>query len=152
MSQGDERVFEILLIDDNAGDVRLMQIALAECVVKTNVSVLRDSRDASFYLRDSDKSKDGHARPDLILLDYKMPLDGGIALAEIKGDPYFQCIPVLVITGDTNPQDIDDVYRRHANACFPKPMTLEGLQALACNITRHWLTEMLLPPAVWQPR
>lgn len=149
--QTTDRVFEILLIDDNPGDVRLMELALSQCDVRTHVSVLHDSRDATLYLRSKDKI-DGNQRPDLILLDYKMPLDGGIALAEIKGDPYFQCIPILVMTGCTGPKDIDEVYRRHANACFKKPMDLEGLQTLTCSITRHWLGEMLLPPAQWQPR
>lgn len=145
-----DRVFEILLIDDNPADVRIMQIALSQCEVKNHVSVLNDSRETSFYLRAKDKFE-GSKRPDVILLDYKMPLDGGLALAEVKGDPFFQCIPVLVMTGSISPQDIDEIYRRHANACFHKPNDLEGVQRLACNIARHWLSEMLLPPAVWQP-
>ena len=82
-----ERVFQILVIDDNEGDARLFQEAWAECkLVNATVSLLKDSKDAIVYLRGVEPYTNA-AVPDLVLLDYKMPVDGGIALTEIKAVP-----------------------------------------------------------------
>jgi CheY-like chemotaxis protein len=138
--------FEILLVDDNPADARLIQLAFEQCpVAKTHVSVLSESRDAINYLHHTGKFT-GSVTPELILLDYHMPIDGGIALSEIKGNPDFQQIPVIVLTGSQNPRDVEDIYRRHANCCFQKKNDLEDLLGLACDIAKHWLLTAMLPP------
>jgi CheY-like chemotaxis protein len=111
---------EVLVIDDNPGDAQLIRLAWAECsVVTSNISVLTETRDAIKYLRGVDPYEDSRI-PDLILLDYKMPLNGGLALTDIKGDPDYLYLPVLVFTRSSNPEDYLEAYRRGANCCFRK--------------------------------
>ena len=143
-----DKTFEILIIEDNRADARLIADAWEQCeVVDANTSVLEDSRAAIPYLRNGMEFTDANnPRPDLILLDYKMPTDGGVALTEIKGDPDYMDIPVIVITGSHNPEDIRQIYLRRANCCFQKPMDLEGIHDLVCDIARHWLLRAMLPP------
>jgi CheY-like chemotaxis protein len=143
-----EKTYEILMIEDNPADSRLIVDAWQQChFVKANTSVLGDSRAAIPYLRNSMEFENANnVRPDLILLDYKMPTNGGIALTEIKGDPDYMDIPVIVITGSHDPEDIRQIYLRNANCCFSKPMELEGIHDLVCDIARHWLLRAVLPP------
>ncbi|MGA8669995.1 MAG: response regulator [Terracidiphilus sp.] len=138
--------FDILLIDDNPGDAKLIQLAFAQCpLAKLRVSVLAESRDAINYLHHTGKFTDAPT-PDIVLLDYHMPIDGGIALSEIKGNPDFQQIPVIVLTGSSNPRDVEDVYRRHANCCFLKRSNVDDLLELSCDIVKLWLLKAMLPP------
>lgn len=81
--------------------------------------MLSDSKDAILFLY-GEGAYAGAQLPDLIVLDYHMPTDGGLALAEIKGNRDFQQIPVVVITGSNNPYDVSDIDRRHANAAIKK--------------------------------
>lgn len=142
------RVFDILLIDDNPGDCILIEDAWAQCtIVKSKISILRETRDAMRYLRSAAPYVDS-PRPDLIMLDYHMPVDGGVALTEIKGDPDFLQIPVVVLTGSQNPKDIHDIYSRHANCCFRKPSDLDALVAMVCDIANHWLLKVVRPPVL----
>jgi CheY-like chemotaxis protein len=139
-----DNLFEVLVIDDNPGDAQLMRLAWSECsLVTTNVSVLSETRDAIRYLRGVERYK-GSPIPDLILLDYKMPLNGGLALTDIKGDPDFLYLPVLVFTGSSDPEDYLDAYRRGANCCFRKPVNLDSYLTLVCNIAEHWLRHAVL--------
>ena len=109
-----------------------------------HASTLGASRDIIHYLHHVGKYSDSPT-PDLVLLDYHMPIDGGIALSELKGNPDFQQIPVLVLTGSDNPRDVEDVYRRHANCCFRKPGTLDDLLELTRDIAKLWLLKAMLP-------
>lgn len=141
-----EREFEILVIEDHAADARLMREAWQNCSkVRSRIRVLEDSKDAIVYLRCAPPYEDA-VRPDLVLLDYKMPVDGGIALTEIKGDPDYLQIPVLVVTGSTDAQDILDAYRRHANCVYGKPLYLDDWISLVSNIADHWFGQILRPP------
>lgn len=137
--------FEILLVEDNPADAKLLQLAIAQCDAATiHVSTLSNSRDVIHYLHHAGKYADART-PDIVLLDYHMPIDGGIALSELKGNPDFQQIPVLVLTGSDNPADVEDVYRRHANCCFRKRNTLDELAELVCDIAKLWLLKAMLP-------
>ncbi|MBV9084608.1 MAG: response regulator [Acidobacteriaceae bacterium] len=143
--QESERIFEILVIDDNPGDAALMKHAWAECTeVRSNVSVLADSRDAIKYIKGAQQYKNS-AKPDLVMLDYKHPLDGGIALTEIKGDPDYCHVPVIVLSGSANPHDYFEAYQRHANICFRKPMDVEEFFRLICQVAEFWLLRAVLP-------
>jgi CheY-like chemotaxis protein len=148
MMQAPDNLFEILIIEDNPADARLIVDAWQQCeLVKANTRVLQDSRGAIAYLRNGMEFEGANnPRPHLILLDYKMPTDGGIALTEIKGDPDYMDIPVLVITGTQDPEDIRQIYLRKANCCFEKPMELDAINDLVCAIARHWLVRAVLPP------
>lgn len=138
--------YEVLLVEDNPADARMFQLAFQEChTIHIHVSILGNSRDVMDYLY-ARGTHAGANKPHLIILDYHMPLDGGRALAELKGDPNSMCIPVLVVTGTNNPVDVDDIYRRHANACFARRSDLDSIVKLLCNIANHWLTEVMLPP------
>ena len=138
--------FEILLVEDNPGDAALLQDLLptsdgpGKC---SNVRWIMNSADLIPYLRTREMAS---YRPDLIIVDYRMPLDGGRAIVEIKGDPDYRHIPLLVLTGSRSPEDVFDVYRRGANCCYRKPSSLEGYEALVRTITEHWLAQACLPP------
>ena len=143
-----DKAFEILIIEDNPADARLIVDAWEQCgIVKAKTSVLEDSRAAIPYLRNGMEFEQAdNPRPDLIFLDYKMPTDGGVALIEIKGDPDYMDIPVIVITGSHDPEDIRQIYLRRANCCFQKPMELKAIHDLVCDIAQHWLKRSILPP------
>lgn len=138
------RVFDLLVVEDNPADAQLLKLAFAECKVPTRISVLEDSRDAMAYLYGI-APYEGAASPDLILLDFHMPTNGGIALAQIKGDPDL-LTPVIVFTGSDNPRQVEEIYRRHANCCFRKPNNLKELFQVVCDIAAHWLGQAILPP------
>jgi chemotaxis family two-component system response regulator Rcp1 len=140
-----ETTFEILVIDDNPGDSYLIQEAWSQCqLVRSHVSVLENSKDAVSYLRCAAPYKNS-PKPHLVMLDYKMPVDGGIALTEIKGDPDFLHTPVIVISGSSNPKDFLDAYQRHANCCFRKPNDLQGILDLITNLAETWLIRAVIP-------
>ena len=149
MNRETERRYEILLVEDNAADAFVIQERLKECDgpgKHCNVRWIMNSGDVIPFLRSPEMAS---YRPDLILLDYKMPVDGGRALTELKGDPDYLHIPVVVLTGTISQRDICDVYRRGANCCYQKPSDLETLDKLLNFITDHWLTKICLPSCVY---
>lgn len=139
------RIFEILLVEDNAADAALLQDRLKECDgpgKQCNVRWIMNSGDVIPFLRSPEMV---NYVPNLIVLDYKMPIDGGRALTELKGDPDFLHIPVVVLTGSTAPKDICDIYRRGANCCYHKPGSLDDYDKLVTTITDHWLSQICVP-------
>jgi CheY-like chemotaxis protein len=148
MSAQRPRTYEILIVDDSEAEARLLSLAFAECQeLSVHTSILTNTKDVTLYLRRQGKYSDSVA-PDIIMLDYHMPTDGGAALAMLKGDPDCQCVPILVMTGVDNPMAVDDIYRRHANACFIRRTNLDELMKLAHNIVQHWLNDVRLPPPI----
>lgn len=146
MSATNERTYEILLVEDNPADAVLLQQRLKECEApgKTcNVRWVKNCANVIPFLRSPEMAS---YRPDLIVLDYRMPMNGGRALAELKGHPDYLHIPVVVLTGSTSPADVYDIYRRGANCCYHKPSDLDGLDALVTMLTDHWLTRICVPP------
>jgi CheY-like chemotaxis protein len=140
-----DRAFEILVIDDNPADAQFLKHAWAECHdVRSNVSILHDSRDALRYVRGAEPYT-RTATPDLIMLDYKHPLNGGLALTEIKGDPDYAHLPVIVLSGSVNPRDYFEAYQRHANVCFQKPIDIEQFIELVCQVADLYLKKAVLP-------
>jgi len=141
----DEKVFEILIVDDNPADAALFKHAWAECKeVKANVTVLQDARQALKYIQGSEASRDAR-KPDLVMLDYKHPMNGGLALAEIKSSPDHAHVPVIVLSGSSNPKDYLDAYQRHANICFRKPISANEFIDLVCEVAELWLLKAVLP-------
>ena len=137
---------EILLVEDNPGDVRLTQEALKEGKVLNRMDVASDGVDALAYLR-----REGahvHAtRPDLILLDLNLPkINGREVLAEIKSDASLKRIPVVVLTTSSAEQDILESYNLYANAFITKPVDLIQFIDIIKSIEDFWLTVVTLPP------
>jgi CheY-like chemotaxis protein len=133
--------YHVLAIEDNPGDALLIKHAWAECkLVQASVTVLPESKDViQFLRRGGPYSQQSDPTPDLIMLDYVMPVNGGIALAQLKNDPDLLVIPVVVLTGSPNPLNLAEIYRRHANCCFGKPSTLEEFIDLTCYLAEFWL-------------
>ena len=137
---------EILLIEDNPGDVRLTQEALREAKVINNLAVVSDGVAALEYLRRKGPYANA-VRPDVILLDLNLPRkDGRKVLAEIKGDPELKRIPVVVITSSSSEEDVLRSYNLHANCYISKPVDLEQFMAVVKSVEDFWMGIVKLPP------
>jgi len=136
---------EILLVEDNPGDVRLTIEALKEAKVNNHLTVARDGEEALAYLQGQD-GQTQHRRPDLILLDLNMPkTDGREVLAHIKRDIDLRQIPVVILTSSAAEQDILDTYDLHANCYITKPLDLDQFISVVHSIEQFWLTVVKLP-------
>jgi chemotaxis family two-component system response regulator Rcp1 len=137
---------EILLVEDNPGDVRLTQEALKENKIRNTLHVAVDGVEAMAFLRREGK----HARsprPDLILLDLNLPKkDGREVLAEIKTDEDLKRIPVVILTTSSAEQDILKTYNLHANCYITKPVDLGQFIGVIRSIEDFWLAVVKLPP------
>jgi len=140
------RPIQILLVEDNPGDVRLTIEALKEGKVSNTLSVARDGVEAlSFLRREGPHGK--AVRPDLILLDLNLPKkDGREVLAEIKDDSSLRRIPVVVLTTSKAEEDILRTYDLHANCYITKPVDLEQFISVVRSIDDFWLSVVRLPP------
>jgi CheY-like chemotaxis protein len=140
------RPIEILLVEDNPGDVRLTIEALKEGKVRNHLSVARDGVEALAFLRREGPHANA-ARPDLILLDLNLPKkDGREVLAEIKEDSRLRRIPVVVLTTSKAEEDILRTYDLHANCYITKPVDLEQFISVVRSIDDFWLSVVRLPP------
>lgn len=136
---------EILLIEDNPGDVRLTQEALREGKVHNHLSVVQDGVEALAFLRRKGAYANV-ARPDLILLDLNLPKkDGREVLAEIKEDVELRRIPVVVLTTSKAEQDILESYNLHVNCYIIKPVNLDQFFTVVQSIEDFWFTIVKLP-------
>ena len=140
------RPIEILLVEDNPGDVRLTQEVLKQGKVLNNMRVAEDGEDALALLRREGKHKDA-SRPDLILLDLNLPRkDGREVLAEIKQDPELRKVPVVVLTTSRAEKDICRAYKCSCNCYITKPVDLEQFIQVVKSIEDFWFTVVTLPP------
>ena len=137
---------DILLVEDNPGDVRLTQEALKEARVINELSVVSNGEEAMSFLHRSG-SYSTAPRPDMILLDLNLPrMDGREVLAEIKADPNLKRIPVVVLTTSSAEKDIVTTYNLHANCYITKPVDLDQFLDVVKSIEGFWLTIVKLPP------
>jgi len=144
-SQSSAQPIEILLVEDNPGDVRLTQEAFKEGKVSNNLNVATDGVEALAFLRQEGEYAD-IPRPDVILLDLNLPKkDGREVLAEIKDDPDLRRIPVVVLTTSQAEQDILKSYNLHANCYITKPVDLERFITVVKSIETFWLSVVKLP-------
>jgi two-component system, chemotaxis family, response regulator Rcp1 len=140
------RPVEILLVEDNPGDVRLTREALREGKVRNNLYVAADGVEALRFLRREGEHAEA-VRPDLILLDLNLPRkDGREVLEEIKEDPQLRLIPVVVLTSSQAEQDICRAYDLHANCYVTKPVDLDRFITVVQTIENFWFTIVKLPP------
>ena len=146
MSKVEGRSVEILLVEDNPGDIRLTMEALKDIKVLNQVSVAKDGVEALAFLRREGKYREA-VRPDLILLDLNLPKkDGREVLETIKGNGELRRIPVVVLTTSEAEQDILKAYDLHANSYITKPVDLEQFMRVVKLVEDFWFTIVKLPP------
>lgn len=139
------RPVEVLLVEDNPGDVRLMVEALKDAKVSNNLHVAKNGEEAMEFLRRKGEFADVPL-PDLVMLDLNLPKkDGREVLAEIKEDPGLKHIPVVVITTSAAEEDILRSYKLHANCYITKPVNFEQFMRVVHSIEEFWLTVVRLP-------
>lgn len=140
------RPLEILLVEDNPGDVRLTEEALSEGGVPVQLHVARDGVEALSLLRQK-ASATPTPRPDLILLDLNLPKKSGLeVLEEIKSDKNLKRIPVVILTTSKEEHDILRSYDLHANGFIVKPVDLHEFIRVIRSVSEFWLTVVTLPP------
>jgi CheY-like chemotaxis protein len=138
-------LIEVLLVEDDPGDVLMTREAFEDNKVKNNLSVVSDGVDALAFLRKEGKYADA-PNPDLILLDLNLPrMDGREVLAEIKADERLQHIPVVVLTTSGSHEDVVGSYRLHANAYVTKPVDFERFIDVVRQIDEFFVTVVRLP-------
>lgn len=139
------RPVDVLMVEDNPGDVRLTKEALKDNKVLINLMVMEDGVAAMSYLRKEGKFKQV-SRPDLILLDLNLPMkDGRELLAEIKGDPSLKRIPVVILTSSSAEADILKTYNLGANCYVTKPVSLDQFITVVKSIEKFWVSIVTLP-------
>ena len=137
---------EILLVEDNPGDVRLTIEALKEGKVANKINVAVDGIEALAFLRREGKYENA-PKPDLILLDLNLPKKNGReVLAEIKMNSHLKCIPVVILTSSQAEKDIVTTYNLHANCYITKPVDFDQFIDVVKSIENFWFTVVKLPP------
>jgi CheY-like chemotaxis protein len=137
---------EILLAEDNPGDVKLTEKALEKGQVLNNLHVVNDGVEAVRFLRQEGEYAE-KPRPDMILLDLNMPKKGGIeVLEDIEDDPSLSRIPIVVLTSSEAEEDIVQSYDLHANAYLTKPVDFDGFLDIVSRIEDFWLSVVKMPP------
>ena len=145
MNEGQLKPIEILLVEDNPGDIRLTQEAFKEGKIKNNLYVAKDGVEAIEFLRHQGKYSDS-PRPDLILLDLNMPRKSGKeVLEEIKIDEELRRIPVVILTTSKAEEDIFRSYDLHANCFITKPVDMDQFIDVVKFIESFWFTVVRLP-------
>jgi chemotaxis family two-component system response regulator Rcp1 len=146
MDELQAKIIDILLVEDNPGDVRLAQEALKESKVRNKLYVVEDGVEAMNFLRQEGKFI-GSPRPDLILLDLNLPRKSGReVLDEVKSDESLKRIPVVVLTVSKAEEDIIKAYDHHANCYITKPLDFDQFIEVTKSIEDFWLTIVRLPP------
>ncbi|MDY6930435.1 MAG: response regulator [Halobacteriota archaeon] len=145
MNEEHLKPIEILLVEDNPGDVRLTQEAFKEGKIKNNLYVAKDGIEAIEFLRHQGEYSDS-PRPDLILLDLNMPRKSGKeVLEEVKADEELRRIPVVILTTSKAEEDIFRSYDLHANCFITKPVDMDQFIEVVKFIECFWFTVVRLP-------
>jgi two-component system, chemotaxis family, response regulator Rcp1 len=143
----DGKPIEILLVEDNPGDVRLAVEALRDAKVANRLHIVEDGVEAMSFLRREGRYADV-PQPNLILLDLNLPRkDGREVLAEIKQDADLKRIPVVILTSSAAEQDVVQAYNLYANCYITKPMDLDQFLKVVRSIEDFWLIVATLPQA-----
>jgi chemotaxis family two-component system response regulator Rcp1 len=136
---------DILLVEDNEGDIRLMREVLGEINPTARLHVVTDGAEAMQFL-----GYEGWylaaPRPDVILLDLNLPkLHGREVLAWVKANPYLQAIPVIVLTSSQAESDIETSYQLRANSYLRKPWNRDAFEDMVISLNGFWFTRAQLP-------
>ena len=136
---------DILLVEDNPGDIRLTQEAFREGGVEARIHVVRDGEAAMAFLRREGVYANS-PRPTFILLDLNLPRKNGReVLAEVKQQKELRQIPILILSTSTGCEDISSAYDLHANCYMTKPVDLQRLVTMTQRIEEFWLSTVVLP-------
>jgi two-component system, chemotaxis family, response regulator Rcp1 len=145
LQAGEIKPVDILLVEDNPGDVRLTQEALKEAKIRNKLHVVADGVEAIDFLTNTG-GYSGMPVPDLIMLDLNLPRkDGREVLAEIKGNAQLRRIPVVVLTTSSAEEDIRGAYDLHANCFITKPVDFIQFTRVIKSIEEFWFTIVKLP-------
>lgn len=145
MIESKKRTVEILLVEDNAGDVILTKIAFRDSTYKNNINIAEDGQEALDFLNRLGDYKDA-PRPDIILLDLNLPKkDGFTVLKEVKADENLRSIPVIVMSSSKAEQDIVKSYDLQANGYTIKPLSLEKFARVVEGLDKFWFSLNILP-------
>ncbi len=137
---------DILLVEDNPGDIRLIEENLKEFKVGNNLHIVEDGEEAMAFLRKKGEYREA-PRPDLVLLDLNLPKkDGREVLEEIRADKNLTTIPVVILTSSKAEEDIAKAYKLHANCYITKPVGLAQFVRIVKAIEDFWLSIVKLPP------
>lgn len=140
-----KRTVQLLIIEDNPGDVRLLEEAFRELRADVNIQVAKDGAEGLDMVMHPSAPK-GHLHPDLILLDLNLPkVSGHDVLVRIKSNPKTCRIPIIILTSSRAESDVRRAYESHANAYLKKPSTLDGLMSTAQDIKSFWMETATLP-------
>lgn len=146
-TESNARSIEILLVEDNPGDVRLTIEAMREAKLSNRLHIVEDGVEAMQFLRREGRFGDA-PRPGLILLDLNLPKkDGREVLAEIKSDPALKRIPVVVLTTSRAEEDVLRSYDLHANCYVTKPVDLDQFTKIVKQIDEFWIKLVTFPPS-----
>lgn len=136
---------QILLVEDNEGDIILLQEALGEMKILHKLEIMRDGEDALNYLFKRDIYENA-ITPDLIILDINIPkINGKEVLLTIKNDPFLQVIPVIILTSSSAKKDVYEAYKNHANCYVVKPHDFSQLSQTIYEIEKFWFRLTTLP-------
>ncbi|MEE6280259.1 response regulator [Georgenia sunbinii] len=138
-------MIEVLLVEDDPGDVLMTQEAFADYKVANHLTVMTDGESAMAYIRREGEHADA-PRPDLVLLDLNLPrMDGREVLAALKADPDLRSIPVVVLTTSEAEEDIMRSYDLHANAYVTKPVDFDRFISVVRKIDDFFVSVVRLP-------
>ena len=135
----------VWVIEDGPENVQILREAMRLCAVPCNMSV---AENGAIAMQTIEQYRDGTLRPipDLVLLDLNLPnVSGQEILQALKADPHLKSIPVIVLSGSRSQEEIDSVYRLHANAFVPKPDRLDDFMSLVASLGAFWLNVAVLP-------
>ncbi|MEE8413318.1 MAG: response regulator [Dehalococcoidales bacterium] len=142
------RRVDILLVEDNPGDVMLITQALAETDIHPEIRHVQDGVEAMKYLH-KEPPFDDALKPAIIIMDLNLPRkDGRLVLAEIKSDPALALTPVIIFSSSDSPHDISTCYDLHANCYLVKPRDLFGMTEIIRSLVDFWLQKVKLPPTL----
>jgi CheY-like chemotaxis protein len=142
------RSIEVLLVEDNLGDVELTTLALEESKLSVNLSVVEDGAEALDFLLRQNQKYANSPHPDLILLDLNLPKKSGQeVLAAIKTNEALKRIPVVVLTTSQAEEDILKAYNNYASGYITKPTSFDRFVSVIKSIEDYWFATVRLPPA-----
>ena len=135
----------ILLVEDNEGDILLTREAFEDAKIITNLIVVRDGKEAIDFLTKHGKHQDAPS-VDIVLLDINLPkINGHEVLKRIKDDDYLKHIPIIMLTTSSSQKDIDLSYDQHANCFITKPVDINSFLTVITTIENYWISIVSLP-------
>ena len=139
---------EILLVEDNKGDIGLITEFFSDSVIRINLHIAEDGEEAIRFLFCKDQFS-GSPHPDIIILDWNLPKKSGLeVLREIKENRNLKNIPVIILTTSSTEKDISQAYDQHANAYLVKPIDFDKFAKVIGSIQDFWFKSATLPPTL----